>query len=407
MKPEIKPASRVGQTKQLKSITLSAAVGWALLIALVSFVAGNRWTDIQDAFFSSHEGGSGLPEDMDYSQVEELYDILRREFDGQLTLEQLLDGLKDGLASAAGDPYTVYLNEEESSQFLSDLNGTFTGIGAELGLDDNDRLIIVAPLSGFPAEKAGLRPQDVILAINGEDAAGIKIEEAVSKIRGEAGTDVTLTILRGGDRFDVTITRAEITIPSVEWEIEDSIGILTVSRFAEDTVELAQKASREFISADVKGVVLDLRNNSGGFLSGAVDIAGLWLNKGQVVVQQRRGEEVMDTHKASNGAVLGDLPTIVLINQGSASASEIVAGALKDHGKATILGSTSYGKGSVQELERLPSGGTLKVTIARWYTPNGHNIDESGIEPDIEVKLTEKDIENSDDRQLKRAKAEL
>ena len=393
--------------KPVKSITLSAAIGWAVLIALLAFVIGNRWTDIEDKFFSSHQAGLSLPEDMDYSEVEELYDILRREFDGQLTLEQLLDGLKDGLASAAGDPYTVYLNEEESNQFLSDLNGTFTGIGAELGLDDNDRLIIVAPLGGFPAEKAGLRPQDVITAINGEDAAGIKIEEAVSKIRGEAGTDVTLTIFRGGDRFDVTITRAEITIPSVEWEIQDGIGILTVSRFADDTVGLAQKAAREFISAGVEGVVLDLRNNSGGFLSGAVDIAGLWLNKDQVVVQQRRGEEVMDTQKASNGAVLGNLPTVVLINQGSASASEIVAGALKDHNKATILGVTSYGKGSVQELERLPSGGTLKVTIARWYTPNGHNIDESGIEPDIEVELTEKDIENNNDRQLERAKAEL
>jgi carboxyl-terminal processing protease len=385
---------------------MSAAIGWAVLIALAGFALGNRWPDIHGRFFAANEFSSQLPEDLSYSEIEELYDILRRDFDGELTIQQLLDGLKTGLADATGDPYTVYLNEEESSQFLSDLNGTFTGIGAELGLDDSERLIIVAPLSGFPAEDAGLRAQDVITKINGEDALGIKVEEAVSLIRGEAGTDVTLTILRAGKQFDVTITREEIVIPSVVAEVEDGIGILRISRFADDTVRLAQAAARDFKAQNVSGVVLDIRNNSGGFLSGAVNIAGLWLD-GDVVVQQRRGADVTDTQNAPSGAILKDMPTIVLINEGSASASEIVAGALKDHGAATIMGMTSFGKGSVQELEKLPSGGTLKVTIARWYTPNGNNIDEEGISPDIEVKLTEENIENDVDAQLNRAKKEL
>ena len=176
----------VQPVKPKKSIALNVAVGWGILIVLAGFVLGNRWPDIHRAIFARNQSESSqLPDDLDYSQVEELYDVLRKDYDGNLTIDQLLDGLKSGLAEATDDPYTVYLNEQESSDFLSDLNGTFTGIGAELGLDDSDRLIIVAPLSGFPAEKAGLRAQDVILKINGEDAHGIKVEEAVAKIRGE------------------------------------------------------------------------------------------------------------------------------------------------------------------------------------------------------------------------------
>jgi len=396
----------VQPAKPKKSIAVSAAIGWAVIIALCGFVLGNRWPDIHQALFDSGPASSQLPDDLTYDEIEELYDILRRDFDGDLSLEQLLDGLKTGLAEATGDPYTVYLNEEESAQFLSDLNGTFTGIGAELGLD-GDRLIIVAPLSGFPAEKAGLRAQDSIIKINGQDTHGLKVEAAVSTIRGPAGTDVTLTILRGNEQFDVTITRAAITVPSVTSEIRDGIGILTISRFAEDTVKLAQAAARDFKSADVRGVVLDLRNNSGGFLSGAVEISGLWLD-GDVVVQQRRGEEVTDTENAPRSAALKGLPTVVLINQGSASASEIVAGALQDHEVVRVLvGVTSFGKGSVQELENLPSGGTLKITIARWYTPGGHNIDKEGIKPDIKVELTEEDIDAGRDAQLERALDEL
>jgi len=376
-----------------------------LLLIVSGFVAGNRWYDIVNFIDGQRGANEQLPDDLDYSEVEEVYDSLRSNFDGQLDIEKLIDGLKAGLVEATGDPYTVYLTQEESNEFLDSLNGTFTGIGAELGIDD-DQLIVVAPLDGFPADKAGLRARDVVVKINGEDTIGIKVEEAVNKIRGPQGTEVTLTITRAGRTFDLTITREEITVPSVTSEIKNGLGYLRVSRFSEDTNQLARAAANQFRQSGVKGVILDLRNNGGGFLSGAVDLAGLWLD-GDVVVQERRSEQVIDTLEAGHNAILNGIPTIVLVNEGSASASEIVAGALKDHGAARLVGVTTFGKGSVQELEKLKSGGTLKVTIARWYTPNGHNIDNQGIGPDIEVKPSNKNIEDGNDVQRARAEKEL
>ncbi len=386
-----------------RKVSLSTTVGIAILVAMAFFVLGNRWNLLADSFLRQDTStNSQLPADLNYSEVEQVYDLLRANYDGKLSVDQLMNGLKSGLAKATGDPYTVYLNEKESEQFLDDLNGSFTGIGAELGMEDG-QLIIVAPLDGFPAQKAGLRAKDKIVSINGEDTAGITIEEAVAKIRGPKGTDVSLGIFRDNKLLEVTITRDKITVPSVTSRIEDGIGYLRISRFAEDTVGLATKAAKDFQQAKVKGVILDLRNNGGGFLSGAVNVAGLWLD-GDVVVQERRGDTVTDTLSAPRGAILRGVKTVVLINEGSASASEIVAGALKDHGVATLVGETSFGKGSVQELKQVSSGGVLKVTIARWYTPNGSNIDKSGIAPDVEVKLSDADLNNNNDRQLKRAK---
>jgi carboxyl-terminal processing protease len=393
------------QRRFKKSLDRSTAIGLGVLIAMISFVLGNRLAggtvDLAALTSNQNDTTTGLPADLDYSEVEQVYDELRQNYDGELDVDRLLDGLKEGLAQATGDPYTVYLSAEESEAFLDNLNGTFTGIGAELGIE-NEQLIIVAPLRGFPAEKAGLRPQDVITQINGEDVFGIKVEEAVSKIRGEKGTEVTLTVFRDGQLFDVTIVRDEIIVPSVEAEIVDGIGILRISRFAEDTVRLSRQAANDFAGANVRGVVVDLRNNSGGFLQGAVEVASIWMDGG-VVVEQRRGGESVDIQRADSGAILDDVPTVVLINEGSASAAEIVAGALQDSGVATLVGQTSFGKGSVQQLEKISSGGTLKVTVARWFTPNGNNIDEAGITPDELVEITEEDITAERDPQLDRA----
>ena len=384
-------------------------IGIAIIIALVAFIIGNRWGEIYNAISDPFRNSSNanLPDELDYSSVDELYDTLRREFDGELSVDELIDGMKRGMADATGDPYTVYLNEEESQEFKAELNGTFTGIGAELGLE-NDRVVIVAPLEGFPAEAAGLRAGDVILAIDGEDAINITVEEAVSKIRGEEGTDVTLTISRNGEVLDITITRAKIVVPSVKSEIrDDGIGYLRISRFAEDTVRLARDAANEFVANGVKKVILDLRNNGGGYLEASVDVSGLWLQDGSVVVEQKSGDVVTQTLRTTgNGPLLG-IETMVLINKGSASASEIVAGALQDQQVATLVGQTSFGKGSVQSLEELSHGGVLKVTIARWFTPNGNNIDQEGISPDIEVEITDEDYENDVDPQLGRAAEEL
>lgn len=393
--------------KPPKRLLLRDALVVCVLVAMVSFVLGSRWQNLSTSWFSNDANiNSDLPEDLDFTEVEQVYDMLRLNFDGDLNEQDLLDGLKRGLAEATGDDYTAYFNADEAAEFRSDLNGTFSGIGAELGVEDG-QLIIIAPLEGFPAEGAGLRPQDAILKINGEDAVGLSVEGAVSKIRGPKGTDVTLTVQRGDDKpFDVTITRQDITVPSVTTSVEDGIGILRLSRFSENIKEEAREAAQSLKDQGVSGIVLDLRNNGGGYLEGAVDVAGIWLDNETVVIQ-KQGDTVTDTRTSGKNPILAGVPTVVLINEGSASASEIVAGALKDHNAATLIGVTSFGKGSVQELKSINSGGALKVTVARWFTPHGNTIDQDGIKPDVEVKLSDEDIEAERDRQLQRAKAEL
>lgn len=349
------------------------------------------------------DGQTGLPSTLDFSRVEELYDVLRRNYDGELAANDLLDGMMHGLASATGDPYTAFLNAEEAEEFNQQLSGTFSGIGAELGVDEEDNIIIVSPIDGFPAQKAGLRPQDRIVGIDGESIAGLTIFEAVNKIRGPKGSEVTLQILRGDEEMDITITREDITIPSVEYEIIDNVGYVQINQFGEDTSKLTQEAAEHFKKENVKGVVLDLRGNPGGLLNVAVDVASLWLPKGTTVLQQKTGDTVISTETALGGDVLNGMPTAVLINEGSASASEIVAGALKDNNVATLIGAKSYGKGSVQEIHPLSDGSEVKVTVARWFRPNGENIDKQGVEPDKKVKMTEEDYDKGRDPQKQAA----
>lgn len=401
-KPRVDAANKSGINKNLVFILISFTF-------FIAFGLGFRSSE-QNWFEPSpkNSANSALPADLDYETVEDVYDKLKVRFDGELDEQTLIDGLKHGLVEASGDEYTVYLSEEEATEFYSDLNGSFEGIGAELGLD-NEIIVIVSPIKGFPAAEAGLRPQDKIIKIDGESAIGLSVEEAVLKIRGESGTEVVLTIERASEQIEVSITRATITIPSVEYRVLDdqSTGVIEVYRFAEDTASLAREAAEYFVDQNVESVILDVRSNSGGYVDAAVALASLWLDEGEVVFEQRSGDVVEGVKKATGAPLLKDMPTVVLINQGSASASEIVAGALKDHQVATIVGMTSYGKGSVQELAKLGDGSTLKVTIARWFTPNGVNIDETGISPDEEVEYTEENFENGTDPQLDKAKSIL
>lgn len=345
-----------------------------------------------------------LPQRLDYSSVNQVYDILRRSYDGKLELDALMDGLKNGLAGATGDPYTEYFNADQAREFDNELNGTFSGIGAELSRED-DLIVIVAPIEGFPAEKAGLKPKDIITEINGQQTYGMSLTEAVQSIRGPADSEVTLQVVREGEGVrDYTITRQDITIPSVDFELkEDGVGYLRISRFADDTVGLATEAAKTLKQQGATSIILDLRGNPGGRLDGAVDVASLWLDKSQTVLEERRGGVTIKTYKATGNNILQAMPTVVLIDEGSASASEIVAGALKDHGAAQLIGVTSFGKGSVQGLEHVPSGGILKVTIARWYTPSGHNIDKQGIAPDETVKMSSQQAAADQDPQLQAA----
>jgi carboxyl-terminal processing protease len=399
MHPKHDDASHTHGEKMKRILKLAGAGMLALVI--FTFGVGVGQGNILFNTPQANQSNQNLPEDLDYTSIERVYDLLKANYDGSLKEEDLLDGLKAGLAGAAGDPYTQYFTEQEAEDFSNELNGSFTGIGAELGEDESGNLIIVAPIEGFPASKAGLRPQDVIAAIDGKTTAGMSIDEAVTRIRGEKDTKVKLRIIRDKEQdMTVTIVRDKIKIDSVKWEVIDGdVGYIRVSQFGDDTSQLMEQAAQELTGKNVTSIVLDLRDNPGGLLSSAIEMAGIWLPKGKTVLQEKRGGVVVETYTSDGSETLKGLPTAVLINAGSASASEIVAGALRDNKVATIFGEKSYGKGSVQELQQLPGGGELKVTIARWYRPNGQNIDKKGITPDRKITMTDDDYKKDRDPQ--------
>ncbi len=359
-------------------------------------------TDAQYRKSLQHENGK-----LSFDGIDEIYSDLKNGYDGQLDTAKLEDGLKEGLVKAAGDPYTEYLSKEKSKEFNEQLSGSFEGIGAELN-KENDAIVIVAPIAGFPADKAGIKSGDIISKINGDTAFDLSITDAVKKIRGPKDTSVKLDIIRDGKPLTFDITRDQINTPSVKWEVTDgNIGVITISRFGEDTASLTQQAADELKAKNVKGVVLDMRGNPGGLLEAAVSVSSLWLQKGKSVLQEKRNDTVVKSYTSNGKATLAGIPTVVLIDGGSASASEITAGALKDNGAASLIGVKSYGKGSVQELRNLTAGGVLKVTIARWYTPNNRNIDKEGIEPDQKVEITDENVKAKVDPQKDAAFAKL
>lgn len=377
------------------------------ILAVLIFVAGVQTGNGGFAFVSSGSSKQkNLPANLDYSEVEDIYDQLRARYDGKLDVNALQDGLKKGLVAASGDPYTEFMSVAEAKEFNEQLSGTFEGIGAELG-KDKESVIIVSPIADNPAARAGLMPKDIIAKINGKSAYGLSVEQARNQIRGKKGTQVTLDIIRGEEALSFTITRDTINIPSVESKtLDGNLGYIKVSRFSEDTAPLAVNAAEDFKKAGVKGVILDLRGNPGGYLESAVSVSSLWL-KNKTVLSERRDGVTIKTHVSRGNATLLGVPTVVLIDEGSASASEITAGALRDNKAATIIGVKSFGKGSVQEPQELSDGSLLKVTVARWFTPNGKSIDKEGISPDQKVDRSLDDFKSGKDPQLDAAQNKL
>ncbi len=357
--------------------------------------------------------GQAPPRDLASDEIEfrrfwELWRLLKQKYYRQpLTDEALFYGAMQGLAKGADDPYTTYFPPSEAKDFESSLQGEFQGIGAEIGIKD-EQLQIIAPLPETPAEKAGLLSGDAILKIDGKDTTGMSVEAAVKLIRGERGTKVDLNIYRVSQKkgpFDVSIQRDIIQIKSVTWKMATSskpIAIVEISNFSQDTTTAFRDAIREILKKDPQGLVLDLRNNPGGYLDGAVDIAAEWVGK-EVVVKERRQGKIIEEMKGQTPARLNQIPTIVLVNEGSASASEIVAGALQDLGYARLVGMKTFGKGSVQEYEPLPDGSAVKITVAEWLTPHDRTIQSVGLEPDVSVDRTAEDYEAKRDPQLERA----
>jgi len=341
----------------------------------------------------------------------------------------LVDGAIKGMVESIGDPYSVYLTKEENSATHDSLNGKYQGIGAQLGFDENERLMIVTPLDGSPAEKAGVRAGDLIIAIEGKDTTGYSIQKAVGLIRGEAGTVSHLTLYRKDvDKpIEVSITRETIVLPSVKWEDKgDGIVYIRLSRFGADTNDAWKEAVNEIIDQvpNLSGIVLDVRNNPGGYLDSAVVIGSEFVSNGNVVVEDF-SDGTQNPSKALSGGKFTNkkVPVAVLINGGSASAAEIVAGALKESRDAVLVGERSFGKGTVQKSEEYDDGAALHISIAKWLTPNGNWVNKhnatlndsvyneridgedviGGLKPDYEVEITEDDVKNKKDPQLDKA----
>jgi len=374
-----------------------------VIVAIVSFVAGAR----SDALFANVASVFGVRtsnKTIDLSSVQKTYQELVANYDGKLDTQKLIYGANRGLVEAAGDPHTAYMDPDETKEFDKSLSGQIGGgIGAEIGLRNN-KPTIIKPLENSPAQKAGIKAGEAIVKVNDEASSDWSVEKVVSKIRGEVGTSVKLTLLSGGQTREVSVVRQNIVSPAVESEIDGEIGILKVNRFGDDTVSLARKYASEFVEKGVKKVILDLRNNPGGTVGAAQGLLGIWLDN-QIAMTERRGSEIVKTLRTTGTPILGNMKTVVLINGNSASASEITAGALREYGKATLVGQKSYGKGSVQIVLGLPGGSQMKVTEARWYTPKGKNIDKTGIEPDVKIDLSSDDVNNNVDPQMDKAKS--
>ncbi len=346
-------------------------------------------------------------QNVDFDLYWEVWEKLKTEHPNkdQISDKQLFYGSLKGLVAAFDDPYSEFMDPKENQAFEDDMSGVFEGIGAEVGIRDGI-LTIVSPIEGTPAFQAGLLPGDKILKIDGLSTEDLSVDEAVSKIRGPKGTEVVLSILGGSmeEVKDVKIIRDKIFVKSVKYEkLSDDLFLIKITAFNDDTSALFSEAVKSFLSSGAKYLILDLRSNPGGYLDTAVELLGEWIN-GEVAVSEKFADEKKLDYTAKGLNRLSSYKTVVLINGGSASASEILAGALKDYGKATIIGETSYGKGSVQMLKGLSDGSALKVTVAKWLTPKGQDINKEGIKPDVEVELTYDDYTAGKDPQMDTAK---
>lgn len=360
---------------------------------------------------NSKESTSGV----DFSPFWQAWDLIDKHYingiatsteaDLSVSEQERVWGAISGMVNSLGDPYTVFLPPTDRKKFEEDIAGNFGGVGMEIGVKDNV-LIVVSPLPDTPAKRAGIMAGDKIIKIDNELTINMSVEEAVAKIRGQQGTQVKLTISRDGEEMDFSITRSVITIPTLETEFRsDGVFVVSLYNFSAPAPNLFRQALREFSTTGSDKLIIDLRGNPGGYLEASIDIASWFLPAGKIVLREtRKANGAEKTYRSYGYDVFSDnLKLVILIDQGSASASEILAGALSEYGLATLIGETTFGKGSVQELIPLTEDTSLKVTVARWLTPFGHTISQNGLEPDIKVSITREDIEAGQDPQLDKA----
>ena len=387
-----------------KKVNLTTTIISCAITLAAGFLIGFNF-DTLSAKFSPYLGGSKKA-NLDFSSLNAVYQELVDDYDGTIDPEKAIQEAKRGLVKAADDPYTYYMTAQEANDFNKDLNGDVgAGIGVEIGLRDG-LVKVLRTTPDNPARRAGVLAGDIIYKADGEDISALSVEEVAKKLRGAEGSKVKLTVVRDSKELDFDLTREVINNPSVYAEMRGKTAIITITRFDEDTGRLAREEANNAKNKGANKVILDLRGNGGGYVSGAVDVASLWLDGDTIMVQKSANGFYDKTYRANRGqAVLSGIKTIVLVNGSTASASEIVAGALKDHGKATLIGEKTYGKGSVQSLESLSGGEILRVTIAKWYTPKDVNINKEGIQPDEVVERTFEQINKEIDPQLDAALA--
>ncbi len=370
---------------------------------------------IEDLYTLSGSGQivqSDPEQEVDLSLLWGVWRLLKKRYvePGDLKIDTMLFGAVRGLVASVGDPYTVFMTPSDTKSFADSLSGTLEGIGAQLDYVDST-VVVIAPLKSSPAEKAGLLPQDIIIKVQDTDVEGLSLDNVVMMIRGPKGSVVTLTVVRKGepDPVTLTMTRDAIHIPSVESKTQQTpqgtVGIVILNQFGDESIVEIKKALSSF-PRNVHGIILDLRYNGGGYLDGAIDLVSMFLAEGEVVSVHRR-EGAPEVHKVSGTTIFSDTPLVVLINEGSASASEITAGALQDQKRATVIGMKSFGKGTVQEIVDLPGGSSLRVTTAKWHTPAGHDIGKKGITPDIVIDRSLEEYRAGKDPQLDAALALL
>src|SRR3989344_1284385 len=394
---------------------------FTILIAILTFILGwqlgQKQVDLkwQNYHPSVSVENKTPPEniDIDFKLFWDTWDLLTRRYldKKEIDPQKLFYGAISGMVAAVGDPYTVFLPPEQQKSSKEELGGSFDGVGIQLGFDKEKHLVVIAPLDGTPAERAGVQAGDLILKIGSESTLSMNLPEAVNLIRGPKGTEVSLTTLREGDQEpkEVKLTRETIVVKSVNLSIKQTesgkdIAVIKLSRFGESTESEWSEAVSDLLAKSPDGVILDVRNNPGGFLDGAVFIASEFLDSGDVVIQENNQKQRF-LYKVNREGKLLKLSLTVLINKGSASASEIVAGALQDRSRAKLVGEKSFGKGTIQEAEDLPGGVGIHITTARWLTPNGRWVnDTEGLEPDIKVEIS-KDVvlEDLQDPQLDKA----
>lgn len=387
-------------SKPEKKVNLTTTVIVAAVTMAIGVIIGINFDKISNNINTAL--GNRAATSISFDELNDVYGELSSSFDGSLDREKVIEEAKRGLVNAAGDKYTYYMNAKEAEEFDKELEGDVgAGIGVEIG--ERDGLVkVLRTTPDNPARKAGVLAGDIIYKADDEDISGLGVEDVAKKLRGEAGTKVKLTVMRDNKEVSFDLVREIINNVSVYSDYKGDAAIITITRFDSDTGKLAREKAQEAIDKKVKKVIIDLRGNGGGYVTAAQEVASLWVESGKLIVEQKSQSGLYNEKVYAKGgsAILKNTKTIVLVNGSTASASEIVAGALQDYDLAKLIGEKTYGKGSVQALQKLTGGELLRVTVAKWYTPKGKNINGEGIVPDKEVERTFDQINKEEDPQL-------